>query len=196
MATQTDNVNALVMAHIGLVDQLIGYVYARHTIPKSVQREDMVSAGMAGLYEAALRYDPEVGKFKTYAWWRVHGALLDYMRLSSFGCRRTKHRAKVISLETAKAAGYETERASDYQSDPFEVASDKEERTLLRTQIMALPKRHKDILVDSVYNGMSPKEIGEKYGGGKSCISRRLAKAVRALEDRLRAAIDKGNTER
>jgi RNA polymerase sigma factor (sigma-70 family) len=37
--------------------------------------EDLVSAGQVGLISAIQRYNPKAGKFSTFAWWRILGAL-------------------------------------------------------------------------------------------------------------------------
>ena len=46
-----------------------------------LSKEDLVSAGVIGLIEAYNRYDPSKGvKFKTYAEFRIKGAMLDEIR--------------------------------------------------------------------------------------------------------------------
>jgi RNA polymerase sigma factor for flagellar operon FliA len=44
-------------------------------------RDEFVSAGLYGLVEAAGRFDPERGeRFKTFAFLRIRGAVIDYVR--------------------------------------------------------------------------------------------------------------------
>src|SRR5665647_44069 len=46
-----------------------------------ITREDMISAAMVGLVDAANKFDPTKGvKFKTFAEYRVRGAIFDEMR--------------------------------------------------------------------------------------------------------------------
>ncbi len=50
-------------------------------LPASVDFDDLVSAGLIGLMQALERYKPEKGfKFKTYAEFRIRGAMLDELR--------------------------------------------------------------------------------------------------------------------
>ncbi len=50
-------------------------------LPPNVSREEMMSAGILGLYDALDKFDPEMGfKFQTYAEHRIKGAMLDELR--------------------------------------------------------------------------------------------------------------------
>ena len=63
---------------------LIKYVAGRLAagLPRRVDTNDLVSAGMFGLIDAIERFDPGNGaKFETYAVPRIRGAILDSLRL-------------------------------------------------------------------------------------------------------------------
>ena len=50
-------------------------------LPPHVETDDLVSSGVVGLLDALNRYDDSRGiKFKTYAEFRIRGAMLDYLR--------------------------------------------------------------------------------------------------------------------
>jgi len=50
-------------------------------LPPHVETDDLVSSGVVGLLDALDRYDSSRGiKFKTYAEFRIRGAMLDYLR--------------------------------------------------------------------------------------------------------------------
>lgn len=50
-------------------------------VPSFMTKEDMQSAAMVGLVDAANKFDPSKGvKFRTFAEYRVRGAILDEMR--------------------------------------------------------------------------------------------------------------------
>jgi RNA polymerase sigma factor FliA len=62
---------------------LVELVVQRMTpqVPTFMTREDMISAAMVGLVDAANKFDPTKGiQFKTFAEYRVRGAILDEMR--------------------------------------------------------------------------------------------------------------------
>lgn len=53
-------------------------------LPAHVDRDGLESAGVVGLVEAANSYDPSRGvAFKTYAYPRIHGAIVDELRKNS-----------------------------------------------------------------------------------------------------------------
>lgn len=58
----------------------------RRTFPRYNRDEydDLVAYGYVGLLEARKRFDPARGvQFHSFAWWRVHGAIVDGMRQMS-----------------------------------------------------------------------------------------------------------------
>ena len=62
---------------------LIKYISDRLAmrLPNHVSREDLVSSGILGLIDAVNKFDPTRNiKFKTYAEFRVKGAMLDELR--------------------------------------------------------------------------------------------------------------------
>jgi RNA polymerase sigma factor for flagellar operon FliA len=71
--------------------------------------EDLVSAGTVGLVKAARNYDPShQAEFKTYAYIRIRGAILDELRGWSFvpaNISRQIHKALQLSLEITKQTG-------------------------------------------------------------------------------------------
>jgi RNA polymerase sigma factor for flagellar operon FliA len=50
-------------------------------LPSHIEADDLVSSGVVGLLDAMERYDSSRGiKFRTYADFRIRGAMLDYLR--------------------------------------------------------------------------------------------------------------------
>jgi len=69
---------------------LVKYIADRMAIrlPPNVSREEMMSAGILGLYDALDKYDSEKGcKFQTYAEHRIKGAMLDELRKMGWASR-------------------------------------------------------------------------------------------------------------
>ena len=82
----------LIRDNLYLVDILVGRMVTQ--VPSYMNRDDMKSAGMMGLLDAANKFDP--GKkiqFKTFAEHRIRGAILDEMRKLDWFSRtlRDKH---------------------------------------------------------------------------------------------------------
>ena len=69
----------LILEHLPLVRHILGKLAAQ--LPPGVDVENLESAGVLGLVEAANNFDPERGnQFNTYAYQRVRGAILDELR--------------------------------------------------------------------------------------------------------------------
>ena len=65
-----------------------------------IELDELIALANAGLAEAAARYEPDRGAaFTTFAWYRVHGAILDGLRRSSNLPRRVW--AKLVALRAA-----------------------------------------------------------------------------------------------
>ncbi|PYP89567.1 MAG: FliA/WhiG family RNA polymerase sigma factor [Blastocatellia bacterium AA13] len=78
--------NELIMNNLSIVSQVMKRTVAR--LPQSVDSDDVWSAGVLGLIDAAQKFDGsrEV-RFKTYAESRIRGAMLDYLRSLSWAPR-------------------------------------------------------------------------------------------------------------
>lgn len=76
---QKERRDQLILEHLPLVRHLVGKMVAE--LPPGVDVENLESAGVLGLVEAAHRFDAERGvQFKTYAYTRIRGAVLDELR--------------------------------------------------------------------------------------------------------------------
>ncbi len=76
---QKERRDQLIVEHLSLVRHLVGKMAAE--LPPGVDLDNLESAGVLGLVEAAHRFDPERGvQFKTYAYTRIRGAVLDELR--------------------------------------------------------------------------------------------------------------------
>lgn len=72
----------LVLEHLDYVRHILGKLVAQ--LPRGVDVENLESAGILGLVEAARQYDPSRDiAFKTYAYPRIRGAILDELRRNS-----------------------------------------------------------------------------------------------------------------
>jgi RNA polymerase sigma factor for flagellar operon FliA len=81
--------NRLVIEHVGLVKALASRLAQR--VPSQVEVNELVSAGMIGLIDAAGRYRPALGvPFDAFARRRVHGAMLDSLRALDWAPRRVR----------------------------------------------------------------------------------------------------------
>jgi RNA polymerase sigma factor for flagellar operon FliA len=78
---------------------LVRYIAERllQTLPKSIELDDLISAGLFGLMDAIRGFDPERGiKFKTYCSTRIRGAILDQLRSQDWVPRLVRLKASRI----------------------------------------------------------------------------------------------------
>jgi RNA polymerase sigma factor for flagellar operon FliA len=74
-----DDRSQLIRENMPLVELVVQRMTPQ--VPGFMTREDMISAAMVGLIDAANKFDPTKGvKFKTFAEYRVRGAVFDEMR--------------------------------------------------------------------------------------------------------------------
>jgi len=97
----------------------------RERLPQHVEMEDLVSAGVIGLIEATRSFDGSKNvQFKTFAKFRIRGAILDSLRETDWGSRYMRRRGREIADATAKLEARlgrhpsETEIAQEMQLDP------------------------------------------------------------------------------
>jgi len=87
-----DNRSQLIQDHLYLVDIIARRMVTQ--VPSFMSRDDIKSAGMLGLLDAANKYDPSKNiLFKTFAEYRIRGAIFDEMRKLDWFSRslRDKH---------------------------------------------------------------------------------------------------------
>ena len=87
--------NMLVKKYMPLVSYHVQRISV--TLPKSVNRDDIRSLGMMGLFDALERFDPARDfKFDTYASFRIRGAILDGLRKEDWLPRSAREKSKKI----------------------------------------------------------------------------------------------------
>src|SRR6185436_20531770 len=89
--------DTLVLDNLSVVGMVVRRLARK--LPPSVEIDDVQSAGILGLMDAAQKYDSTRGaRFRTYAELRVQGAILDYLRSLSWAPRGMHRRAREIEV--------------------------------------------------------------------------------------------------
>ena len=71
-------------------------------LPANIDVEDLVSSGAIGLMDAVEKYDcTRDNKFKTYAEFRIKGAILDELRAQDWVPRSVRDKAKMLNRATS-----------------------------------------------------------------------------------------------
>lgn len=97
-AHQAADREQLILDHIPLVRYLVARMSAK--LPPHLDQQDLLSAAMIGLINAADRFDPSRGVlFKTFAEQHVRGTILDELRSYDVLSRSTRDKYKRLERE-------------------------------------------------------------------------------------------------
>jgi RNA polymerase sigma factor (sigma-70 family) len=106
--TYPDERQKMIRGNMDLVHKIAGRIKMR--VPKTISLSDLIGEGYVGLVEAASKYSRDRGaSFRTYAGYRIVGAILDSLRRYDILSRGARQRAnrnneqhsapKVLSLD-------------------------------------------------------------------------------------------------
>jgi RNA polymerase sigma factor for flagellar operon FliA len=92
----------LILEHLPQVRLIARRIHER--LPGSVSLEDLISTGIVGLISAIDNFDPGLNvKLKTYAEYKIRGAILDSLRGLDWAPRQKRKKAKMIEAAIATA---------------------------------------------------------------------------------------------
>ena len=94
----------IVLENLPLVKAIA--VRVHENLPVHVDLDDLVHAGVLGLFDAATKYDPDkMVSFSSYAKHRIKGAILDSLRQLDWASRDLRRRHKQLEAATRELAG-------------------------------------------------------------------------------------------
>src|SRR6476659_4155858 len=92
----------LILEHLPQVRLIARRIQER--LPESISLDDLVSTGVLGLISAIDNFDPRHNvKLKTYAEYKIRGAILDSLRGLDWAPRQKRRRAKQIEAAISSA---------------------------------------------------------------------------------------------
>ncbi len=85
----------VLLEHLPIVRFLARRIHER--LPQHVDIEDLVSAGVVGLMDAFAKFDPaKKVQFRSYAQFRIRGAILDSLRLLDWSPRELRRKGRAV----------------------------------------------------------------------------------------------------
>ena len=112
-AISDDEREQLILQHLPQVRLIARRIQER--LPENISLEDLISTGVIGLIAAIDNFDPSHNvKLKTYAEYKIRGAILDSLRGLDWAPRQKRRQAKRIEAAIA-AAEQRLKRAPDEQ---------------------------------------------------------------------------------
>ena len=98
--TTLSNRDQLIMDSMAQVRLIARRIHSK--LPGNVNLDDLISAGTVGLIMAIDRYDATQGvKLKTYAEYKIRGAILDSLRSADWAPRLQRKRARLIEAASS-----------------------------------------------------------------------------------------------
>jgi RNA polymerase sigma factor FliA len=187
---------ALINKYLHLVRQIAGGFQRK--LPRNVLRDDLVAAGMSGLWDAVRKHCHEAtGNFDWYVRVRIRGAILDELRAQDWLPRR----ARAAAAEAAQASGSKLSGAPvvlrfDEVSESEQARcltageSSNTERTVeanfvkarLALALEQLPERERRIVAMHYFRGIKFKDLGEMLGVSEPRISQLHSRAMVRLK--------------
>src|SRR5437016_13134990 len=122
----------IVLEHLPLVKAIA--IRVHENLPVHVDLDDLVHAGVLGLFDAASKFNPEKQvAFSSYAKHRIKGAILDSLRQLDWASRDMRRRHKQVEAATR-------ELASTLQRNPTE--------SEVATKLGMDPERWRSMMLD------------------------------------------------
>lgn len=193
--------NALINKYASLVRQIAGGFQRK--LPRNVLRDDLIAAGMSGLWDAVRKHGHEqTENFDWYVRVRIRGAILDELRAQDWLPRR----ARAAAAEAAQAAGKrpctpvvlrfddvsETEQARCLTAGESTNTEKAVEARLVKATLTRamdqLPERERKIVSMHYFRGVKFKDLGEMLGVSEPRISQLHSRAMTRLKGILESA--------
>ena len=136
-AISDDERERLILQHLPQVRLIARRIQER--LPENISLEDLISTGVIGLIAAIDNFDPSHNvKLKTYAEYKIRGAILDSLRGLDWAPRQKRRQAKRIEAAISTAE-QRLKRAPDEQ----EIAGDQNlPRRFIDHQVVRAVPRH------------------------------------------------------
>jgi len=189
-ALVTDEQSALVTQHYHCVRKIAGK-FAKQ-VPKSVQYDDLVSAGVLGLISAARSYRPEHGvRFMSYAGTRIVGAIKDWLREQSWAGRPEVRRLKAAGVGQTLQLQWADNKAGDpllYEDRKAASSLDRAvDADTCRRLLRGLKPKDRLAMLLHFGEGITMREVGEILDLSESRVSQKLSQLMRLVRSRLQS---------
>lgn len=185
-----------------VVRQIVGGFQRK--LPRNVLRDDLLAAGMSGLWDAVRRQlEQPSERFDCYVRVRIRGAILDELRAQDWLPRRARAaaaKAEEKGDHTRSAAPsvvrlgdvseWEQGRclATDESSNSEEAVSAKYVKRSLARAVDQLPNRERHIVSAHYFRGVKFKDLGIELGVSEPRISQLHSRAMKRLRELMQDA--------
>lgn len=141
----------LIEEHMYLVNNMV-YTKFNYNLA-SVDREDLIGAGIIGLVEAVDRYDETKGHLKSFLKLRIQGAILDYLRSIDHLKRKSRQQVKLL-----------TQTVQDLEVKLGRLPYDQEVAEVMKISIEKLYEIQRYTSMSFMSMNIAMDESGEEFG--------------------------------
>lgn len=185
----------IVVKYASLVKYLAKKMAMR--LPANIELDDLISAGVIGIMDAVDKYDPtRDNKFKTYAEFRIRGAMLDELRSQDWVPRSVREKAKSLERVYARIEQDKGRQATDQEvCDELKITIEQYQELLNEVRsvsllnyddLNSLTKTDKKAVIGLVENGRMPNPFAEVSRGNLKTL---VEKAINDLPEKQRLVL-------
>lgn len=172
-----------ILQHLPLVHRIARRLRAR--LPADVPLDNLVGAGTLGLVLAAEAYAGERGvPFEAFARWRIHGAMLDFLRGEDPLARTARRRLRDSKKESEAPRFVDIDELADrlaLDRSDADLASDGWLRARLRKSWEDLGENERTLLALYYGEARTMREVGARLGVSEARICQRLGEVISRL---------------
>jgi RNA polymerase sigma factor for flagellar operon FliA len=175
---------ALITQHLPLIRSIAGRVSRLCRV--AIEFDELISAGVLGLAEAARRFDHLSGnRFVTFAYYRIRGAMIDAVAAAApihRGMYRSRNRPSLVNETLACPGGQLPSGERQEIEDALDLLR---AQRRLESALASLDDRQRRLLARVYIHGDNLDAIGEELGVSRSWACRLHARALAELREAL-----------
>jgi len=146
--------------------------------------DDLVGAGAVGLCQAARRYRPGKRAFAAFAWARIRGSIVDWMRRDGRWNRGQVARRRISGVDEVCFVGLSVVAELPDQAPPIDEAlSDRRTLAMARERIAGMDPRTQRIMGLMYTDGLDGKAAGGVMGISKTRVCQLRRAAIQELQE-------------
>jgi len=184
----------LLKLYTPVVQKIVGGFQRK--LPRNVLREDLLAAGMIGLWDAIQRHGEERDEgFEWYVRVRVRGAILDELRAQDWLPRRLRAAAAAGATPSLPPSVVRFDDVSEFEQNRClsEAASGetqlcaRAEQQSLQDAVERLPERERHIVREHYFKEVKFKDLSQELGVSEPRVSQLHTRAMQRLRDLMSA---------
>ena len=192
----------LILENLSLVKKVASKIYYR--LPKGdIEFDDLVNVGVIGLMKAIEKYDKDKAKLSTYAYIKIRGEILDYLRSLDIVPRTVRDKIKkeppieegqpvplsntavMVSIEKALSSDESfkiIDTLTSEKASPEEEVIKQDQKEKLLKALELLSEKEKKVLQMIYFEEKDLKTIAEEINVSVSRVSQIKAEAIKKLK--------------